>query len=67
MVLMHTRTRNGILLPNLFWPTVRKKCSSDREKLLEFDAEGQEFANILRSLKQSIQKVRTIFSNGLLF
>ena len=25
---------NGILLPKLFWPvTVRKKCSSDREKL----------------------------------
>ena len=23
---------NGILLPKLFWPTVRKKCSSDREK-----------------------------------
>ena len=26
--------RNGILLPKLFWPTVRKNCSSDREKLL---------------------------------
>ena len=25
---------NGILLPKLFWPTVRKNCSSDREKLL---------------------------------
>ena len=24
---------NGILLPKLFRPTVRKKCSSDREKL----------------------------------
>ena len=24
--------------------TVRKKCSSDREKLLKFEAEGQEFA-----------------------
>ena len=23
----------GILLPKLFWPTVRKNCSSDREKL----------------------------------
>ena len=28
----------------LFWPTVRKKCCSDREKLLKFEAEGQEFA-----------------------
>ena len=32
--------RNGILLPKLFRPTVRKKCSSDREKLLKFEAEG---------------------------
>ena len=29
----------GILLPKLFWPTVRKKCFSDREKLLKFEAE----------------------------
>ena len=27
---------NGILLPKLFWPIVRKNCSSDREKLLKF-------------------------------
>ena len=26
---------NRILLPKLFWPTVRKNCSSDREKLLK--------------------------------
>ena len=26
---------NGILLPKLFSPTVRKKCSSDREKTFE--------------------------------
>ena len=24
---------NGILFPKLFWPTVRKFCSSDREKI----------------------------------
>ena len=36
---------NGILLPKLFWPTVRKHCSSDREKLL-------------RSLEQFIQTVK---------
>ena len=35
---------NGILLPKLFWPTVRKNCFSDREKLLKFEAEGREFA-----------------------
>ena len=26
---------NGILLPKLFLPTVKKNCSSDREKLLK--------------------------------
>ena len=46
---------NSILLLKLFWPTVRKKKSSDREKLLQFEAE---FAKILRSLKQFIQTVK---------
>ena len=27
--------KNGILLPKLFWPTVRKNCSSDRWKTFE--------------------------------
>ena len=49
---------NGILLPKLFWPTVRKNCSSDQEKLLKFKAEGREFANFLRSLEQFIQTVK---------
>ena len=35
---------NGILLSKLFWPTVRKKCYSDREKLLKFKVEGQKFS-----------------------
>ena len=35
----------GILLPRLFWPTVRKKWFSDQEKLLKFEAEGREFSN----------------------
>ena len=30
-------------IPKFFWPTVRKMCSSDREKLLKFEAEGREF------------------------
>ena len=34
-----------------------KNCSSDREKLLKFEAEGREFAKILRSLEQFIQTV----------
>ena len=50
--------QNGILLPKLFWPSVRKKCSSDREKLLKFEAEGWEFAKYLRSLEQFIQTVK---------
>ena len=50
-------SRNGILLPKLFWPTVKKNCSSDQEKLLKFEAEGQEFAKFLRSLEQFIQTV----------
>ena len=32
---MEKSNEYGILLPKLFWPTVRKKCSSDREKLLK--------------------------------
>jgi hypothetical protein len=37
---------------------VRKKCSTDREKLLKFEAEGREFAKFLRSLEQFIQAVK---------
>ena len=37
---------------------MRKKCSSDREKLLKFEAEGRELAKILRSLEQFIQTVK---------
>ena len=48
----------GILLPKLFWPVVRKKISSDREKLLKFEAEGGEFAKILRSLEQFVWTVK---------
>ena len=35
-----------------------KNCSSDWEKLLKFEAEGQEFAKCLRSVEQFIQTVR---------
>ena len=37
---------------------MRKKCSSDREKLLKFEAEGREFAKFLRSREQFIQTVK---------
>ena len=48
----------GILLPKLFWPTVRKNCSTDQEKLLKFEAGGREFAKFSRSLEQFIQTVK---------
>ena len=35
-----------------------KNGSSDWEKLLKFEAEGQEFTKILRSLEQYIQTVK---------
>ena len=50
------RNRNGILLPKLFWPTVRKNCPWDREKRF-WDHKNNLF-------KQ--WKVRTIFGNGML-
>jgi hypothetical protein len=48
----------GILLPKLFWPTVRKNCSSDREKLFKFEAEDRDFENILWFLELFIQTVK---------
>ena len=39
-------------------PTVSKNCSSDREKLLKFEAGGQEFAKFLTSLEQFIRTVK---------
>ena len=35
-----------------------KKCSSDLEKLLKFEAEGWDFSKFLRSLEQIIWKVK---------
>ena len=59
LTLVETKAnRIGILSPKLFWPTVRNKCSSDREKLLKFEAECREFATFLRSLEQFIQTVK---------
>ena len=48
----------GILSPKLFGPTVRKNCSSDREKLLKFEAEGRECEIFLRPLEQFIKTVK---------
>ena len=43
---------------NCWISTVRRNYSSDREKLLKFEAESQEFANFFRSLQQFVQKVK---------
>ena len=50
---------NGILLPNcsnLLWEKI--VLNSYQEKILKFEAEGREFAKILRSLEQFIQAVK---------
>ena len=46
-----------ILLPKLFWPIVRRNCSCDGEKVLQFEAEGREFEIFLRSLEQFVRTV----------
>ena len=38
--------------------TMRKNCSSDGEKLLKLEAEGREFAKILRSQEQFVRTVK---------
>ena len=35
-----------------------QNCYSDREKVLKFEADGQEFAKFLRSLEQFIQTAK---------
>ena len=52
------KVRNVILLPQLFWSTVRKNWSNDREILMKLKATGQEFANVLRSLEWFIQTIK---------
>ena len=37
---------------------MRKTGSIDREKLLKFEAEGREFAKILRSLEKFVRTVK---------
>ena len=53
---------NGILLPKLFWPTVRKNWSSDWETLLKFEAEGREFAKILSERSEQFLVTECFFN-----
>ena len=57
------------MFPKLFWPSMRKNCSSDREKLWKFEAEGLEFAKFLRSLEQFFQTLKDEYNiwNRMLF
>ena len=48
---------NGILFPKLFWPTVRKNCSSDRENILKIRCWRPWICNIF-------EITRTIYSNS---
>ena len=47
----------------------KKKCSSHREKLLKFEADGRDVAKFLRSVEQLIQTVegQNNFRNRILF
>ena len=65
IVFMPTK-KNGILFQKFFWPTVRKKCSSDWEKLFKFGTEGREFAKHLNNLFKQ-WKARTISGSRILF
>ena len=47
---------------------MRKSCSRDREKLLNFEAKGREFAKNLRSLEQILHTVgQNNFGNKISF
>ena len=66
LFLFHTN-RGHIL--DFFQKNFFQNCSCDQEKRLKFEAEGWEFANILRSLKQFIRTVnsKNNFWNRMLF
>ena len=48
--------KNGILLPKLFWPTLRKNGSNVGEKLLKFKTEG--IGKKVETPEQFIQTVK---------
>ena len=58
-----------ILLPKLFWPTVREKCSSDRENFWNSRLKVKNLQKILDHWNNFFKqwKVRTIFGDRTLF
>ena len=63
---MQTYILYKILKNNGILTYCEKNCSSSREKLLKFEAEGREFAKFWRSLEQFIQTVKS-FSDRMIF
>ena len=60
----------SILLPKLVLPTVRRNCSSDPEKLLKFEAEGQEFEiyfEITRTIYLNSERLEQFSVTGCFF
>ena len=58
-------TRNGILLPKLFWPTVRKNCSSDLKHFVTSwpsASNSKTFSWSLKPIQNFWNHFRTIFS-----
>ena len=51
LVLDHQSNQKWYFVTKIVLTYCEKNCSSDQEKLLKFEAEGQEFAKILRSLE----------------
>ena len=51
-------TQKWYFVTKIVLSNMRKNCSSYREKLLKFEAEGREFSKFLRSLEQFIQTVK---------
>ena len=58
----------GILLPKLFWHTVRKKCSSDWEKLLKFCWRPRiwNFFEIIKAIYSNSERSEQLFGNRII-
>ena len=54
----HCQSKNWYFVTKIVLTYCEKNWSSDREKCLKYEAEGQEFAKVLRSLEQFVQTVK---------
>ena len=53
-----SKRKKWYFVTKIFLTCCEKKCFSDRENNLKFEAEGQEFAKTLQSLEQFVQTVK---------